>query len=157
MNRIEIKKLAKQELSNNFFATLLPLFANILWGIIFAIAISINILLYNFTYIFIGIPVSVFIIIALIFVVCNIKLKTAEFYFSYFCGSYKLHLSDFFNFSNMLNKIWSLMVVDVITFVLSIMAIFLGGYVNALYCIKDYAIVDLSNKYGKDYIDVIPK
>ncbi len=135
----------------------MPFIAGILWGLIFAVLIAINVLLYIFTYPFIAAPVSAIIIMALIFIICNLKLKSAEFYLSFFHGGYRLGLKDFFSCSVNLNAIWSLIVVNIISFALSIMGIFLGGFVSAIYSIKDFAIADIPDTYGKEYVDLIPK
>ncbi len=37
------------------------------------------------------------------------------------------------------------------------MGIFLGGFVSAVYSIKDFAIADIPDTYGKEYVDLIPK
>ena len=133
----------------------MPFIAGILWGLIFAVLIAINVLLYIFTYPFIAAPVSAIIIIVLIFVICDIKLKSAEFYLSFFHGGYRLNLKDFFSFSGSLNGIGALIVVNIISFALSLLGIFLGGFVSAIYSIKDFAIVDIPKTNGKEYVDFI--
>ena len=155
MNREKLKSDARQYINNNPGKMLVPIAGFVLWAIILAVSTVCYILLTSFVsriFMLFLLPLIIFYII----VIEYLHIKTAQYYLKVVRGQKTRGLKTFFFFFQVYPKIWKMFVLDILTIALSLLFIFIPGYIVMLYSIKFHIICDFENKKAKEYLELIP-